>query len=298
MAENYLLGVILAILGGAVNSFGVVLQKKVVNEIPKEAREERFMRTLIRNPIWVLGLICIVVFSAICFLLAQAVIGGALVPGLAAIGLIVLVIGSIKIIGENLKKLEFLGIGILIIGISLIGLSELSIAGDIDYFLDTGFNVRITIFTSILFFLWTGFRIAGKKDYRGKTIFLAFSAGLPFAIGNIWTQPFIISMSNVFGGKGGSLDFIIFIISTILVAPTSFAGIVFVQEAFKYGDASKIIPIQQIPIQITPIFLYFGVFLKGPPTILSPYYIIFGVLLIIICGFLLGKRQAAIEIIE
>jgi len=298
MAENYLLGVILAILGGVVNSFGVVLQKKVVNEIPKKAREERFMRTLIRNPIWVLGLICIIVFSAIFFLLAQAIIGGALVPGLAAIGLVILVIGSIKIIGEDLKKLEFLGIGIIIIGILLIGLSDLSIAGDINYFLDTSFNVRIIIFTSILFILWMGCRIAGKKDYRGKTIFLAFSAGLPFAIGNIWMQPFIISMSNVFGGKGGSLDFIIFIISTILMAPTSFAGIVFVQEAFKYGDASKIVPIQQIPIQIAPIFLYFGVFLKAPPTILSPYYIIFGVLLIIISGFLLGKRQAAIEIIE
>ncbi len=77
MAENYLLGVILAILGGVVISFGVVLQKKVVNEIPKKAREERFMRTLIRNPIWVLGLICIIVFSAIFFLLAQAIIGGA-----------------------------------------------------------------------------------------------------------------------------------------------------------------------------------------------------------------------------
>lgn len=298
MAENYLLGVILAILGGTINSFGVVLQKKVVNKIPKEAREERFMRTLIRNPIWVLGLIFIIVFSAIFFLLAQAMIGGALVPGLAAIGLVVLVIGSIKIIGEKLKNLKFLGIGILIIGILLIGLSELSIEGDIDYFIDTGFNVRIIIFTSILCFLWMGCRIAGKKEYKGKTIFLAFSAGLPFAIGNSWMQPFIISMSNVFGGKGRLLDFIIFIGSTILVAPTSFAGIVFVQEAFKYGDASKIVPIQQIPIQITPIFLYFGVFLKVRPTILSPYYIIFGVLLIIISGFLLGKRQAAIEIIE
>ena len=298
MAENYLLGVILAILGGVVNSFGVVLQKKVVNEIPKEAREERFMRSLIRNPIWVLGLIFIIVFSAIFFLLAQAMIGGALVPGLAAIGLVVLVIGSIKIIGENLKKLEFLGIGILIIGILLIGLSELSIEGDIDYFLDTGFNVRITIFTSILCILWMGCRKTGKKEYKGKTIFLAFSAGLPFAIGNSWMQPFTISMINVFGGKGDSLDFIIFIISTILVAPTSFAGIAFVQEAFKYGDASKIVPIQQIPIQITPIFLYFSVFLKSPPKIFSPYYILSGILLIIISGFILGKRQAAIEIIE
>ncbi len=298
MAENYVFGVILAILGGAVNSFGVVLQKKVVNEIPKESREERFMRTLIRNPIWILGLICIVVFSAVCFLLAQAMIGGALVPGLAAIGLVVLVIGSIKIIGEDLKNLEFIGIGILIIGILLIGLSELSIEGDIDYFLDTSFNVRITIFTSILCILWMVSRMAGKRDYRGKTIFLALSAGLPFAIGNSWMQPFTISMINVFGGKGDSLDFIIFIISTILVAPTSFAGIAFVQEAFKYGDASKIVPIQQIPIQITPIFLYFSVFLTDPPKIFSPYFILGGIVLIIISGFILGKRQAAIEIIE
>lgn len=298
MPEYYLWGVILAVTGGAVNSLGVVLQKKVVNEIPKELRDKKFMRTLVKNPIWIIGLICVVIFSAICFLLAQAMIGGALVPGLASIGLVVLVIGSIKLIGENLKKIEFLGISILIIGILLIGLSELSIEGDIDYFLDKSFNIRFVIFTSILLFLWMGCRVAGKKEYRGKTIFLAFSAGLPFAIGNSWMQPFIISMSNVFGGNGDTLDLLIFISSTILVAPTSFAGIIFVQEAFKYGDASKIVPIQQIPIQITPIFLYFAVFLKSPPSILSPYYLLFGILLIIISGFILGKRQAAIEIIE
>jgi len=68
MADGYLLGVVLAILGGVVNQLGAVFQKKVVNDVPKEAREERFMRTLIRSPLWITGLIFIMVLSAIFFL--------------------------------------------------------------------------------------------------------------------------------------------------------------------------------------------------------------------------------------
>jgi drug/metabolite transporter (DMT)-like permease len=295
MMENYLLGVLLAICGGAINSLGVVLQKKVVNEIPREAREEKFMRTLVRNPIWIFGLICVVVFSAIFLLSSSAIIGGALVPGLSAIGLVVLVIGSIKIIGETLKKLEILAILILIIGIFFIGLSELSIAGRLDYFFNIDFNIRITIFTILLFILWMICRYFGKRREKGKTILLAFSAGLPFALGNVWMQPFTLSLTLVFGGNADFFELFIFIVSTLILVPTSFMGIIFVQEAFKYGDASKIVPIQQIPIQIAPVFLYFLVFLKYPPNVFSPYLIITGITFVLVSGFLLGKRQAAIE---
>ncbi|MEE9377352.1 MAG: hypothetical protein V3V33_04870 [Candidatus Lokiarchaeia archaeon] len=296
MANTYFTGVILAILGGVVNSIGVILQKKVVNEIPKENRDEKFIRTLFKSPLWILGFIFIMVFSAIFFLSAQVFIGGALVPGLAAMGMIVLVIGSIKIIGEQLKKSEIFGIALIIIAIFLIALSELSISGDLSIFYDIYFNIRITVLTTILCILWMGCRMAGKK-YK-KVVFLAFSAGLPFAIGNIWLQPFTISMGMVFSGNAELAEIIIFIISLIIVVPTSFLGVFFVQEAFKYGDASKISPIQQMPIQIVPIFLYFVVYLKNPPNFLSIIYITIGLILILISGFLLAQKQAALEAIE
>jgi len=296
MANEYIIGVILAILGGVVNSIGVIFQKKVVNEIPKENRDEKFIRTLFKSPLWVLGFIFVMAFSAVFFLSAQVFIGGALVPGLAAMGMIVLVIGSVKIIGEHLKKSEIFGIILIIIGIFLIALSELSISGELNIFYDTNFTIRITVLTVILMILWMSCRIAGKKFKR--IIYLAFSAGLPFAIGNIWLQSFTISMGIVFSGTAELPEIIIFIISTIIVVPTSFLGVFFVQEAFKYGEASKITPIQQIPIQIVPIFLYFVVYLKTPPSVVSVYFITLGVGFIIASGFLLAQKQAALEAIE
>ena len=86
-----------------------------------------------------------------------------MVPGLAAMGMIVLVIGSVRIIGEQLKKSEIFGVLIIIIGIFLIALSELSISGELDIFYDIHFTIRITVLTAILSILWMGCRMAGKK---------------------------------------------------------------------------------------------------------------------------------------
>ena len=170
MTEFYIVGVIFAILGGIINMSGQIFQKKVINEIPKEKREEKFMRTLLKNPMWITGIIMIMVGSAIFFIIAQAIIGGALVPGLGASGMIILVIGATKIIGEKLKRSELVGIILCMIGILLIGLSELSIKGDLNYFTDLSFNFRIGLFTGILFVLWFIFRILGKKTEQNKAL--------------------------------------------------------------------------------------------------------------------------------
>ena len=49
----YLLGIVMAILAGIVNNFGIVLQKKIVNKIRDNSK---FTRNLIKNPLWLLGL--------------------------------------------------------------------------------------------------------------------------------------------------------------------------------------------------------------------------------------------------
>lgn len=49
----YWMGISFAILSGIINNFGIILQKKVVNEIRAEVK---FGRALIKNPLWLLGL--------------------------------------------------------------------------------------------------------------------------------------------------------------------------------------------------------------------------------------------------
>ena len=88
---SYLLGVFLAILSGSINNVGLVLQKKVVNEVAPEAK---FFRSLVKKPVWIIGLLMELIIGSIFFMIAQIYIGPALISGLMAFGLIFLAIGS------------------------------------------------------------------------------------------------------------------------------------------------------------------------------------------------------------
>jgi hypothetical protein len=100
----YFLGILFAILSGLVNYFGQVLQKKAINDI-KLKKGEAKMIDMIKNPLWILGLILAIVIAGIIFAsLAQFYIGPALLPGLSSAGMIVLAIGSVVLLKEKLKK--------------------------------------------------------------------------------------------------------------------------------------------------------------------------------------------------
>ncbi|MEJ2111574.1 MAG: DMT family transporter, partial [Acidobacteriota bacterium] len=171
MNNTYILGVFLAILCGVVTNGGLLCQKKVINEIPKEMREKRFMRTLFRKPLWVVGFLLEFVAGAATFMLAQSYIGPALVPGLMATGYIVLVIGSVRILNENLNIKEYLGIIMLFLGISLLGLSALEIGDDTvrNALKNPRAVARIIVFTVSMFVLWgvTHFGALRSKKRKG-----------------------------------------------------------------------------------------------------------------------------------
>ena len=90
--EFYILGIIFAILAGCTTNIGLLFQKKVVNQVPDEAK---LMKTLIKNKLWLLGIILEFGIGSIFFILTQSFLGPALVPGLMASGLIILALGSI-----------------------------------------------------------------------------------------------------------------------------------------------------------------------------------------------------------
>jgi len=299
--ERYLIGVALAILSGFVIQGGLVAQKKVVNEIPREAREKRFMRTLLRHPVWVTGFLVEFFGGAATFMAAQVFIGPALVPGLMASGYIILVIGSLKILGESINRSEYLGILLLIIGITLMGLSELGIEVDTVQasLSDADTLLRITIFTVTLTLLWIILHLASLKSARRKGIIMAFSNGFPFALTNFWISP-LIAVIHILkpGVERTEGQIILFVIASLILVGTNVFGIRQTQEAFKFAQASNVIPVQQMPIQVAPVLYYFSVFSLDPPSRMSAVYMITGVLLIIVSGFILGRRQAELERIE
>jgi protein-S-isoprenylcysteine O-methyltransferase Ste14 len=298
-ASLQLLGIIFAIVSGITNNIGNVMQKKVVNEVNRNSdTNAKFFKSLVRNPLWLTGLVLQMAIGAVFFMLAQLWIGPALIPGLMAVGLVFLAIGSVKIVGETLKTPEIIGILIMIVGITLLGFSELFI--DIANFnmLETGFLWRLSLFTVALTLISILLFVLSKKIERYQPILLAILSGFMFAISNYWISPLMGVIAKVFAGQFMAGELILFIAASIILPLTNVIGIGVLQRAYTRGQASNLIPIQQVPIQILPILIYFAVFLFPAPSDLSILLAIVSVVLIIGSSFLLGQRQAMIENIK
>ncbi|OLS13972.1 MAG: hypothetical protein RBG13Loki_2368 [Promethearchaeota archaeon CR_4] len=295
---DYVLGVIYGILAGIFNFLGQVLQKKAINDTAQEKRDSALVRSLIHNKTWLMGIVSMVAFSAVFMILGQAIVGAALMPGLVASGFIVLAIGSTKILKESLKLGEYVAIILLAIGIVLIGFSQLSIEGSLTYFTDPQFNTRLAIFTVVYTGLWLGLFYVGRKGQKFKSIFLAIGTGFPFVVGTIWLQPLIISLGSLFSGTAGAFEWVIFLIAAIITLIVNLLGLGHYQYALNAGNASIVVPVQQIPQQIAPIFTYFVIYQFIAPTDYSIYFIVIAILLICIAGFVFGKRQAKLEQIK
>jgi len=293
MQKGYIIGVVLAILSGVLNQSGQLLQKKAVNKLSETVRQTKFMRTLLKNPLWITGFVLSIGCGTACFMMAQDYIGPALVPGLMASGLIVLALGSVWMNGESLDAFEILGIFLMIAGIALLGLSELSISGDvvIASIAQSATITRITIFSLTIVTLWIIIHFISLKSGARKGIVMGISNGFPFSLSNFWISPLIAVIFVVMGGKGTTGQVIIFIIASIVLVMSNVIGMWQTQECFRYGQASNIIPVQQVPVQITPLLIYFYVFALKAPSSTSVAYMLSGVALIIISGFLLGRRQ-------
>lgn len=293
MHKGYIIGVVLAILSGVLNQTGQILQKKAVNNLPEEIRKSRFMRTLLRNPLWLTGLVMSMGAGTACFMIAQDYIGPALVPGLMASGLIVLALGSVWMNGESLDFFEITGIVLMIIGIALLGFSRLEIKGEtvIASLETTGTLMRIAVFSLSLAALWIILHLAALKSGGRKGIVMAVSNGFPFSISNLWIAPLVAVIFLVLAGKGSISQTVIFVIASIILVGTNVIGMWQTQECFRFGQASNIIPVQQVPVQIAPILVYFYVFALQAPDSASVVCMLSGVALIIISGFLLGRRQ-------
>jgi hypothetical protein len=287
----YWLGVVLAIASGVSNNYGTVLQKKVVN---KYKDDSKFFRRLIKNPLWLFGLVLQYGIGSILYFMAQLFIGPTLIPGLMSAGLIVLAIGAVRIVGEYLKATEVLGIILMMTAIAFIGFSNMNIDLSQQNFLDLDLFYRTLLFTGIIYFFAFLLYFLYIKDIA-KGISLSLYSGFQFALSNFWVGPLIGVLISILSGKAAILELILLILAISILTLTNIFGTSSIQKAFREGQASNLIPIQQVPIQIAPVFYYLAVFLLPIPNILSLLFLIVGITLVVISSFLLGRRQAQIE---
>jgi len=292
---NYLIGISIALLSGFFNNLGIVFEKKALNKLPEG---EKVGRHLLKNPLWLLGFIFNMILASILSIVAQFYIGPTLIPGLMASGLIVLALGSLKILNEDLKRSELFGIIIMIIAITSLGFSRLSVEISTYNFRDLFFLIRVIIFTCIMIICSLICNFIQKYKPAQKGLLRAIDSGIMFILINFWMAPMLAVIIKVFSGNFVLNQLILFILASIILPVANYFGVLRLQQAFEYGQASNLRTIQQVPVQIAPMFYYFVIFLLVPPSKLSLPLGIIGVSLIIISGYLLGKRQAALKEIK
>jgi len=292
----YSVGVALAVASGVAHNIGVLLQKKVVNQIA--AGRRRFFARLVRHPLWLAGFIIHMGLGTALFLLAQVRLGPALIPGLMAAGLVVLVLGSIWILKEQLGAAEITGILLLIAAITLLGLSRLTI--DVEEFdvLARSFILRSALFSAVITGLILVLEVLGKRMTRYRGTVLAISSGLFYVLSNFWVGPFMGAVLRIFKGIFTLPVIALFAAGSAILVITNMYGIAKLQLAFRITNASLAIPIQQIPIQTAPAFVYLAVFRMAAPCAASVLIFCLAIVLIIASTFVLARRQGMMEAIE
>ncbi len=292
MTADYLIGVACGILGGLLNQGGQLLQKKVVNEIRYDDPGRGFMRRLVRSPLWVTGFVVGLGGGTAGYMLAQSLIGPALSPGLMASGLILLSIGSVKLNHEELNRSEKFGIGLMIVGILCFGLSELSISPTQvrSMLADRHAQIRIVLYTAGLFFCVLLCRSFALRSQDRKGLLIVLGNGFLACLSDFWINPLLALILLVLAGRGTSTQVFFFAMASVILAFTASVITWQNQIAFKYAQASNLIPAAQVPIQISPVLVYFFIFALTPPRSISVFLILAGMFLTIIAGFLLGRR--------
>ena len=292
----YSVGVALAIASGVAHNIGIVLQKKVVNQIA--ADRQGFFSRLVRHPLWLAGFVIHMGLGSALFLLAQVRLGPALIPGLMAAGLVFLVLGSIWILKEQLGAAEITGILLLIVAITLLGLSRLTI--DVEDFdvLAPGFILRSALFSLVIGALILILELLARRMTRYRGSALAISSGLLYVLSNFWVGPFMGAVLRIFKGIFTLPVIALFVTGSAILVVTNMYGIARLQLAFRIANASLAIPIQQIPIQTAPALVYLAVFRLSAPSTVSVLMFCLAVVLIIGSAFVLARRQGMMEAIE
>jgi multidrug transporter EmrE-like cation transporter len=293
VTSSYIIGVALGILGGVLTQLGQLLEKLAVNQVRKNRAESGFMLRLLKNRIWIFGVLVGLFGGTAAYMASQSLIGPALTPGLMASGLVVLAIGSVRINNETLNASEIIGIGLMIVGILFLGLSELRI-GQTQVratIADHDALMRITIFTLILLTLSLSSRLI-SSHVNGRTgMFIALSNGFLAALSDFWINPFLALFVIVLGGRGSFSQNIIFAVAALVLMTAAITITWQSQLAFKVAQASNVVPVAQVPVQISPIVVYFFIFALIPPSVISVIFIFGGTIITIISGFLLGRRK-------
>jgi hypothetical protein len=160
------------------------------------------------------------------------------------------------------------------------------------------FILRSALFSVVITALILTLEILSKRMTRYRGSVLAVGSGLFYVLSNFWVGPFMGAVLRIFKGTFTPPVIALFAAGSAILVITNMYGIAKLQLAFRVTSASLALPIQQIPIQTAPAFVFLLVFRLSPPSMASVLMFCLAIVLIIGSTFVLARGQGMIEALE
>ncbi len=288
---RYFIGIMIGLSVGIIYAASALAQKYTVL---KADHSKPLMKQLIKSPLWLMSVVVSGAFILVLMVVGQSFIGPTLIPGLSAIGMIIIPIGATRFIGEKNGLKEYLGIGVIIIGVFLLSISKLSIDTSLVPWMEPAFFSKTLWYFGGLSCVAVLALILGLTQKRRpflRAILFSLSGGFLYGLSNILLAPmtYHASVFTQYGIEQVNLPYLI--ISSVYLLLINAYAVSITQKAYALGHVSILIPIQQIPIQIVPIISHFWFFQGVFPSTFSRVSVPIAVLLILIGAAALGNKS-------
>jgi uncharacterized membrane protein len=112
---------------------------------------------------------------------------------------------------------------------------------------------------------------------------------------NFWVAPLSGTIIDVLSGVATTSEWIFFVLSCVLTTLGAVMSTANQQSAFKYGQASILTTLQQVPTQLAPAFIYLLVFGLSPPQWYSLPLLFAGTALMFASFYLLAARKVEVS---
>jgi len=287
---RYGLGIATAILAGIVNNLGVLAMKRAVSRIP---RDRPLRGSFLRSPLWLAGFALQFIVGVPLNFVAVGLIGPFLVPGLMAVGLVVLAIAAVLSGDERVRWTDFAGVILLVLAVFGFSMSRLAVDTAATSPRDPVLLLRASLFVGGLVIVILGTSVAGRAA-RGSPslagILFAVQSGFLYTLGNIGAG-FVSGVAGRLGrGQADGLEILVAAVALAIAAGGSALGVLTTQHALRHGRVVVTVALQNAIGMIVPMGLFFLVYRPFRPTAGALAFVSAGSVFLIVGVLFLTKR--------
>ena len=235
----------LALVATCCYQVGTVMQKLGADRMPRiglGGGQRSVVRAFLRSPIW-LGGLAVTIAGWVLFLKAIANAPVSIVQPVLGFGLCLLALFSVVFLHEQLRPLEWLGIGLMVGGIVLLGISG---AQERDRATAVSLLGLVAVSVAILGVLAVTARIARGGRRIPLAVVLGFASGVLIGLGALYTKALFMSL-----GAGAAIVAWAIFLPLMLLA--NVGGLWVTQAGFQQGRALIVVAMNAVTNKIVTI---------------------------------------------